>query len=233
MHLGVVDANGKTWTGSGFVIRDDQIVTNYHVIDNMSIGGVRLVGKEDLYPIEATLAVEKNRDLAIIKVVGIDVPALSLGDSDAVQIGDKVYVAGNPQGLEGSFSDGIISAIRGGSADKFFQMTAPISQGSSGGPVVNARGEVIGVSFATHLEGQNLNFAIPVNYLKALMPTPPTPPVEPKVDPPFARPIVKHDAPSKISVGEIMPLTLDLISSSSSPTGYGPLQNLRQKRQRD
>ena len=142
-------------------------------------------------------------------------PALSLGDSDAVQIGDKVYVAGNPQGLEGSFSDGIISAIRGGSADKFFQMTAPISQGSSGGPVVNARGEVIGVSFATHLEGQNLNFAIPVNYLKALMPTPPTPPVEPKVDPPFARPIVKHDSPSKISVGEIIPLTLDLMRSQS------------------
>ena len=201
VHLGVVDANGKSWTGSGFVIRDDQVVTNYHVIDNMSIGGARLVGKEDLYPIEATLAVEKNRDLAIIKVVGIDVPALSLGDSDTVQIGDKVYVAGNPQGLEGSFSDGIISAIRGGSADKFFQMTAPISQGSSGGPVVNEKGEVIGVSFATLHDGQNLNFAIPVNYLKPMIITP------------IARPIVKHDAPSKIPVGETIPLTLDLISS--------------------
>ena len=203
VHLGVVDANGKTWTGSGFVIRDDQIVTNYHVIDNMSIGGAKLVGKEDLYPIEATLAVEKNRDLAIIKVVGIDVPALSLGDSNTVQIGDKVYVAGNPHGLEGSFSDGIISAIRGGSADKFFQMTAPISQGSSGGPVVNEKGEVIGVSFATFRNGQNLNFAIPVNYLK------------PMVKMPTARPIVKHDAPPKIPVGEIIPLTLDLISSKA------------------
>ena len=213
VHLGVVDANGKTWTGSGFVIHDDQIATNHHVIDNMSIGGARSVGKEDLYPIEEALAVEKNRDLAIIKVVGIDMPALSLGDSDTVQIGDKVYVAGNPHGLEGSFSDGIISAIRGGPADKFFQMTAPISQGSSGGPVVNTRGEVIGVSFATHLEGQNLNFAIPVNYLKALMPSPPRPPVEPKVDPPFARPIVKHYPPSKISTSEIIPFTLDLIST--------------------
>ena len=213
VHLGVVDANGKTWTGSGFVIRDDQIATNYHVIDNMSIGGAKLVGKEDLYPIEATLAIEKNRDLAIINVVGIDVPALSLGDSDAVRIGDKVYVAGNPQGLEGSFSDGIISAIRGGSADKFFQMTAPISQGSSGGPVVNEKGEVIGISFATFLNGQNLNFAIPVNYLKALMPNPPTPPVKPKVDPPFARPIVKHVPPSRIPVGETIPLTLDLMST--------------------
>ena len=203
VHLGVVDANGKSWTGSGFVIRDDQIVTNYHVIDNMSIGGVKLVGKEDLYPIEAILAVEENRDLAIIKVVGIDVPALSLGDSDTVQIGDKVYVAGNPQGLEGSFSDGIISAIRGGSADKFFQMTAPISQGSSGGPVVNEKGEVIGVSFATLHDGQNLNFAIPVNYLKPMIITP------------IARPIVKHDAPSKIPVGETIPLTLDLISSQT------------------
>ena len=222
VHLGVIDANGKSWTGSGFVIRDDQIVTNYHVIDNMSIGGARLVGKEDLYPIEATLAVEKNRDLAIIKVVGIDVPALSLGDSDTVQIGDQVYVAGNPQGLEGSFSDGIISAIRGGSADKFFQMTAPISQGSSGGPVVNEKGEVIGVSFATLLNGQNLNFAIPVNYLRAIMPPTPPPikpkPVKAKVDPPPAKPKPtkrQADLPSAEPKPALTPQEIKKIANSS------------------
>ena len=97
---------------------------------------------------------------------------------------------GNPRGLEVLFSDGIISAIRGDSTDKFFQMTAPISQGSSGGPVFNEKGEVIGVSFVNLRDGQNLNFAIPVNYLKALanIPITPTPvqpqPAKPKVDPP-------------------------------------------------
>jgi S1-C subfamily serine protease/tetratricopeptide (TPR) repeat protein len=193
VHLGVIDAKGKSWAGSGFVVHDGQIATNHHVINDMSIGGVRLVGKEDIYPIEAILDSDKEHDLAVIKVGGIDVPALALGDSDTVQIGDKVYVAGNPQGLEGSFSDGIISAIRHSSdADKFFQMTAPISQGSSGGPVFNERGEVIGVSFATFRNGQNLNFAIPVNYLKALMQPLPTSikpkPVKPKVDPPPVKP---------------------------------------------
>ena len=204
VHLGVRDAEGESWTGSGFVVRDGQIATNHHVIDNMSIGGARLVGQEELAPIEAILAVDKALDLAIISVAGIDAPALSLGDSDTVEVMDTVYVAGNPQGLEGTVVPGNISAIRQ-SKDrvplKFFQMTAPISKGSSGGPVFNEKGEVVGVSFATVHDGQNLNFAIPVNYLKPL------------VKMPIAPPILKHNSPSKISVGEIIPLTLDLISA--------------------
>ena len=191
VHLVFTDAQGNRWTGSGFVVYDGHIATNHHVVNNMSIGFAKLVGKEDVYSVGTILETDKEHDLAVIKVGGIDAPVLSLGDSDTVRIGDKVYVAGNPQGLEGSFSDGIISAIRG-DPDKFFQMTAPISQGSSGGPVFNERGEVIGVSFATHRNGQNLNFAIPVNYLKSLMPTLPTPikpkPVKPKVDPPLVKP---------------------------------------------
>ena len=71
--------------------------------------------------------------------------------------------------FEGTFSDGIISAIRGDSTSKRLQMTAPVSSGSSGGPVLNSIGEVIGVSFATFRGGQNLNFAIPSNYLKGLL----------------------------------------------------------------
>ncbi len=189
VHLGFIDAKDNRWTGSGFVFHDSHIATNHHVVDSMWIGSAKLVGKEEIYPVEAIIDIDKERDLAIIEVVGIDAPALPLGDSDAVQIGDTVYVAGNPQGLEGSFSDGIISAIRGGSTDKIFQMTAPISQGSSGGPVFNENGEVIGVSSVTLRDGQNLNFAIPVNYLKSLAnisftPTPIRPkPVKPKVNP--------------------------------------------------
>ncbi len=193
-HLGFTDAKGNRWTGSGFVIHDGHIATNHHVVDNMWIGSAKLVGTEEIYPVEAILDIDKERDLAVIKVAGIDAPALPLGDSDTVQIDDKVYVAGNPRGLEVLFSDGIISAIRGDSTDKFFQMTAPISQGSSGGPVFNEKGEVIGVSFVNLRDGQNLNFAIPVNYLKALanIPITPTPvqpqPAKPKVNPPPVQP---------------------------------------------
>ena len=194
VHLGFTDAKGNRWTGSGFVIHDGQVATNHHVVDNMWIGSAKLVGKEEIYPVETILDIDEERYLAVIKVGGIDAPALPLGDSDTVQIDDRVYIAGNPRGLEVLFSDGIISAIRGDSTDKFFQMTAPISQGSSGGPVFNEKGEVIGVSFVNLRDGQNLNFAIPVNYLKALanIPITPTPvqpqPAKPKVDPPPVQP---------------------------------------------
>ena len=213
VHLGIFDAQVKPLArGSGFFVAPNQIATNYHVIEAIlnegAIGGAKLVGKEDIYAIENVVVHSKNHDLAIVKVkgvkiTGIDVPALSLGDSDTIQIGDKVYVAGNPEGLEGTFSDGIISAIRGNSTDKFFQMTAPISPGSSGGPVLNNRGEVIGISVGGMERGQNLNFAIPVNYLK------------PMVKRPIAPPIMKHVPPSRVSVGDTIPLTLDLISSKA------------------
>ena len=196
--LGIVDAQVNPLArGSGFFVGPNQIATNYHVIEAIlnegAVGGAKLVGKEEIYAIEKIVAHSKNHDLAIVKVrevkiTGIDVPALPLGDSDAVQIGDKVYVAGNPEGLEGTFSDGIISAIRGNSTDKIFQMTAPISPGSSGGPVLNNSGKVIGISVGGMEHGQNLNFAIPVNYLKVIMPTTPTPAEPEPVNPPPVEP---------------------------------------------
>ena len=113
---------------------------------------------------------DESHDLAILQVSVPDAQSLPLGDSDTVEIGDTVYAAGNPKGyFEGTFSSGIISGIRGDSTNKRLQMTAPVSSGSSGGPVVNGRGQVIGVSFATFRGGQNLNFAIPSNYLKELL----------------------------------------------------------------
>ena len=96
---------------------------------------------------------------------------LPLGDSDNIKIGATVYVAGNPKGLEGTFSNGIISSRRDKLTKERLQMTVPISPGSSGGPVLNKKGEVIAVSFAGHraLDAQNLNFAIPSKYLKTLL----------------------------------------------------------------
>ena len=114
--LEIIDAKGNRGRGSGFIVYDDQIATNYHVVDDMSFGYAKLVRKAKKYRVRL-LKADKDRDLAIVKAVGIDAPALPLGDSDAVQPGDKVYVMSNPGGLqgrlwEGTLSDGIISAIR-------------------------------------------------------------------------------------------------------------------------
>ena len=156
--------------GSGFFVEHSLIATNFHVIEGATQGTAKLVGENRQYTIEGITAADKQNDLAILKVTAFGVQPLPLGKSDNVKIGTTMYVAGNPHGLEGTFSDGIISRLDG-EDEKRLQMTAPISPGSSGGPVLNNRGEVIGVSFAGHraLDAQNLNFAIPSNYLKKLI----------------------------------------------------------------
>ena len=172
VYLEMKDTNGKTLgIGSGFFVKPNLIATNYHVIEGAAKGTAKLVGKFTRYKIEGVTATDKTNDLAILKVTAYSIRPLSLGDSDKVRIGETVYVAGNPKGLEGTFSDGIISSQRDMLTKERLQMTAPISPGSSGGPVLNKKGEVIGVSFAGHpaLDAQNLNFAIPSKYLKKLL----------------------------------------------------------------
>ena len=170
VYLEMKDKNGKTLgIGSGFFVKPNLIATNYHVIEGAAKGTAKLVGKYTTYNIEGVTATDKTNDLVLLKVTAYGIKPLSLGDSDAVRIGATVYVAGNPKGLEGTFSDGIISSRRDKDTKERLQMTAPISPGSSGGPVLNRKGEVIGVSFMTLKGGQNLNFAIPSKYLKALL----------------------------------------------------------------
>lgn len=164
------DAKGQPISlGSGFFVRNGEIATNLHVVEGGVKGYAKLVGQKTKYDIEGITAVDPVRDLIILKVSTFGMPTLSLASSDAVQVGESVYAVGNPQGLEGTFSQGIVSGIREVGDDKLLQITAPISPGSSGGPVLNGRGEVIGISVATFRGGQNLNFAIPSDYLKALL----------------------------------------------------------------
>ena len=167
----MVDANGKISSeGSGFFVQPNQIATNFHVIDGSAGGKARLVGQETVYRVERISAVDEKHDLAILQVSAPGVEPLPIGDSEFVEVGEQIYVSGNPLGvLEGTFSDGIISAIREVDAVKLFQVTAPISEGNSGGPVLNVQGEVIGVSQGIVPAGENLNFAIPSIYLKALV----------------------------------------------------------------
>ena len=164
------DGNGQPLSlGSGFIVRDGEIATNLHVIKGAARGYAKLVGQKRKYDIQGITGVDPDRDLVLLKISAVGAPALSLGSSDAIQVGESVYAVGNPQGLEGTFSQGIVSSIREVGTDKLLQITAPISPGSSGGPVLNGMAEVVGVSVATFQGGQNLNFAIPSSYLKALL----------------------------------------------------------------
>lgn len=164
------DANGQPLSlGSGFFVRDGEIASNLHVVEGAARGYAKLVRQKTKYDIQGITAVDPGRDLVVLKVSAAGSQVLSLGSSDAVQVGESVYAVGNPQGLEGTFSQGIVSSIREVGTDRLLQITAPISPGSSGGPVLNAKGEAIGVSVATFRGGQNLNFAIPSDYLKALL----------------------------------------------------------------
>lgn len=164
------DANGQPLSlGSGFFVRDGEIASNLHVVEGAVGGYAKFIGQTTKYDIKGMTAVDPKRDLVILKISDTRFPVLRIGNSDNVQVGEPVYVVGNPQGLEGTFSQGIISGVRELGADKLLQITAPISPGSSGGPVLNQKGEVIGVSVATFSGGQNLNFAIPSNYLNQLI----------------------------------------------------------------
>ena len=164
------DTNGQPLSlGSGFFVGDGQIATNLHVVEGAARGYAKLVGQETKFNIEGYTAIDEKRDLIILKVAAFGTQAISLGNSDLAQVGETVYAVGNPRGLEGTFSQVIISSIRPVGSDKLIQITAPLSPGSSGGPVLNRKGEVIGVSVLTIRDGQNLNFAIPSNYLKILL----------------------------------------------------------------
>jgi hypothetical protein len=108
-------------------------------------------------------------DLVLLSVPGITSKAVRLSPSKAVVIGDPVYACGNPIGLEGTFSSGIVSGYREVGTNKLLQITSPVSPGSSGGPVANQYGAVVGVTVATYTGGQNLNLAIPADFVIDLL----------------------------------------------------------------
>ncbi|MDE0484450.1 MAG: serine protease [Candidatus Poribacteria bacterium] len=164
------DVNDKPLSfGSGFFIRDDLIVTNLHVVHGAKKCFAKLFGQKKMYEVKGCIAIDPENDLIVLKVENFDVPMtpVNLDNSIPVYIGETVYAVGSPRGYEGTISDGIISGIR--EDNKLIQMTAPISPGSSGGPVINSKGEVIGVSVESNNNAQNLNFAIPSIYVKKLI----------------------------------------------------------------
>jgi len=164
------DSRGATLSrGSGFFVAGDRVITNRHVIDRSNRVEIHLVdGKK--FTVKGVLAVDGEGDLALLQV---DVPkdlAIPLPIVRSVpQEGEFVVVIGNPFGLEGSVSNGIVSAVREiPGYGKIIQITASISPGSSGSPVVNMLGQVIGVATLQAAEGQNLNFAVPADRISQL-----------------------------------------------------------------
>ncbi len=164
------DSKGNSLSrGSGFFVAADRVITNRHVIEKSSRVEVHLLdGKK--FIAKGVLAVDGEGDLALLQV---DLPAAlaaALPISKTVpQEGESILVVGNPFGLEGSVSNGIVSAVREISGyGKIIQITAPISPGSSGSPVVNMYGQVVGVATLQAAEGQSLNFAVPAERILGL-----------------------------------------------------------------
>jgi len=162
--------------GSGFVVKSNGVlVTNHHVFEGARALKVHLPDGQEL-DVVGSIALEPELDLAVLKIDAAQLATVTLGDSDSVKVGERVIAMGSPLGLENTVSDGLLSAIRkddenvtGSKLKKLFQISAPISPGSSGGPLFNMRGEVVGITVAGMPEGQNLNFAIPINYAKGLI----------------------------------------------------------------
>ncbi len=162
--------------GSGVVISPDgKILTNNHVIDGVRGGDTTIeVKMADGRTFKATiLGKDKELDIALIKIDAKHLPYAKLGDSDAARIGEWVVAIGNPLGLEHTVTQGIVSAkgrqLTGPGLESFIQTDAAINRGNSGGPLLNLRGEVIGINTAIRPDGQNIGFAVPVNMIKRVI----------------------------------------------------------------
>ncbi|MDP1605138.1 MAG: tetratricopeptide repeat-containing serine protease family protein [Rhodocyclaceae bacterium] len=161
-----LDGKGKSQgMGSGVILPDRDVVTNCHVVKGASQIKVRIDNKE--YP--ATLRYSDwDRDVCSLGVPGISAPAVVMGSSKSLKVGAKVYAIGAPQGLELTLSDGIVSSLREVAGGRYIQTTAAISPGSSGGGLFDENGTLVGLTTFYLAEGQNLNFAVPVEWVKEL-----------------------------------------------------------------
>ena len=172
--LETFDAEGESIrTGSGFFISADGFaITNLHVIQNAASANITLYNG-DVYPVKGVNASSEEYNLAIISIDsdedGWDY--LTFADSDLIVTGNSVYVIGSPLGFINTMSAGIISNTkRDIEGEILIQFTSPISFGSGGSPLLNARGQVLGVTSSSFSYGQNLNLAVPINFAKSLKP---------------------------------------------------------------
>jgi serine protease Do len=162
--------------GSGVLISPDgEILTNYHVIEGIKGGesSIEVKTSNDRSYKAMVLGRDKELDIALIKIDARHLPYAKLGDSDAIKVGEWVVAIGNPLGLDHTVTQGIISAkgrqISGPGLESFLQTDAAINRGNSGGPLLNLKGEVIGINTAIRPDGQNIGFAVPVNKIAQVL----------------------------------------------------------------
>jgi len=172
--IATYDTQGEAlMTGSGFFLRPGQVVTNLHVIRGAQRTEIKtLDGKGRVFPVNGVLAVDEEGDLALLSV---DVPPDRARSSELARVlpdeGEQIVVIGNPLKLEGSVTDGIVSAVREvPNVGNIIQITAPISHGNSGSPVFNLNGQVVGVVTVKVTNGQNINLAIGAARVEQLRP---------------------------------------------------------------
>jgi len=164
-----LDARGDTVSlGSGFLVSEDgTIVTNFHVMTGAA-SAIVILADGQRYTRVSALDGDKDVDIAIVKIPGAGLPFLKTTTA-LPAVGSKVVVVGSPLGLEATVTDGVVSGRRVTDGRELLQMSAAISHGSSGGPVINDRGEVVAISTLFLAKGQSLNFAVPVRYAIGLL----------------------------------------------------------------
>ena len=158
--------------GSGVIIDPaGVIVSNLHVVQGALSATVRL-SNGDAYDEVMVIGVDERRDLVLLKIQGFGLPAAPLGDSEELRPGDSVVLIGTPEGLVQTVSSGIVSGIRDtGEGYRLIQTNAAASPGSSGGGMFDESGVLVGIVASQFAEGQNLNFAVPINYARGLLPS--------------------------------------------------------------
>lgn len=166
------ESGKKLAGGSGFVATPEgHVITSHHVLEGAARAEVHF-GSGEVFDVEHVSAADPRRDLAVLRVAGFDLSAVDLGDSREVGAGEAVVVIGSPLGLTNTVTHGLVSAHRQMDGKRVLQISAPVSSGSSGGPVFDMRGRVIGVLAGFMRKGQNVNFAVPVEYARGLLELP-------------------------------------------------------------
>lgn len=190
--LAIQDEDGEVkGSGTGFLVSPDGLlVTNYHVVADAP----HILAKAEnggLFPVVRVVATDPANDLALLQLEGKSLPCLPLAPANSAEAGTRIAVIGSPLGLEGTLTEGIVSARRKlpGQKREVLQISAAISKGSSGSPVLDAQGRVVGIASFLLAEGQSLHFATPAEKLLTLLrksgqtpaPSPPGPALSDKM----------------------------------------------------
>lgn len=222
--IGVMTTDDNARIGSGVLVAPGKVATNYHVVANARA----IYIKQGDTTVEGVLEIaDAKHDIALVSAPALTGRPITLNASLPL-VGQNAYAIGSPRGLDLSLSVGIVSSLRPVPDGTLIQTTAAISQGSSGGGLFDAQGRLIGLTTAQVLEGQNLNFAIPVSWLQYVgisveaVPTPSQPAaITPTIAPPAPEPAAAAEPPAAEDAPAASPATVARPPVQSEGSGYG------------